>query len=120
MFAELLKSDVEHGLRPGVAKAENEVHNGLRFGAHTVGGEVVASRQQMAMALERARVNSARQVEAAQVLAEAMQQVLQNYSTADLRTAEQIEAIEKTLLDAIVTAKLILPAATEPHRGEFA
>ncbi|GHJ49194.1 hypothetical protein Cs7R123_65360 [Catellatospora sp. TT07R-123] len=120
MFADVLKADVDRGLRPGVAKADQELQNGLRFGAHTVGGEVIASRQLVAMALNRAKANGARQVEAADVLAQAMQQVLENYSNADTHSAGQIDAIEKTLLDAIVRAKLILPSVTEPHRSEIA
>ncbi|MDI1465880.1 hypothetical protein QEZ54_33395 [Catellatospora sp. KI3] len=118
MFAEVLEADVEQGLRPGVIRAEKELQNGLRFGAHTVGGEVVASRQLMAMALDRARRNGASQVGAAQVLIDAMRKVLDNYTNADELSAANLDAIEKILLGALATSKDLV-SDLSPHRGEF-
>ncbi|MEU8003208.1 hypothetical protein AB0B66_18785 [Catellatospora sp. NPDC049111] len=110
MFTNVMKTDVTNGLKPGIARAEAEVQTGLRFGANTAGGEVVAARDAMAASLQRARENGAKQVEAAEILIAAMEKVLANYASADTASAGQIATVEKTLLDAITAAeKVMLP-----------
>src|SRR5688500_4795898 len=82
-FAELLRRDVETGLEPGASRAEHEIQHGLRFGVAAPGGQLAASRDVLAAALERARENTARQVRGAQILTAAIEQVLANYTEGD-------------------------------------
>jgi hypothetical protein len=114
VFTGVMKTDVEKGLKLGMARAEAEVQTGLRFGANTVGGEVVATRQAMATALERARENGARQVQAAEILIAAMEKVLANYASADTVSASQIALVEKTLLDAITASEKVFTPPKPP------
>lgn len=116
-FADVLKADTADGLRPGAARADAEVQTGIRFGSRTLSGEVVAGTQALNAALERANVNVARQVEAADILIRAMEQILANYTAADMASAEQVAVVERTLLDAVKAAEAVYPQPERLPRG---
>ncbi|WP_144118337.1 hypothetical protein [Catellatospora sichuanensis] len=116
VFADSLKSDAELGLRPGVARATREALTGVPFGSQSIGGEAQAARKAVTVALARAQHNAAKQIEAADILIKAVNHILTNYTNADLATAEQIAAVEKTLSDAVKASEQVYPIP----RGQLA
>lgn len=115
-FADSLKSDADLGLRPGVARAGREALNGIPFGSRAIGGETQAATKAATAALARAQRNTAKQIEAAEILIKAANEILTNYADADLATAKQIAAAEKTLLDAVKASEQVYPIP----RGQLA
>ncbi|GAA1381122.1 hypothetical protein [Catellatospora chokoriensis] len=116
-FAEVMKADTDDGLRRGAIRADAEVQTGVRFGTRTLSGEVVAGTDALKAALDRANTNVARQVEAADILIHAMEQILANYTAADMASAEQVATVERTLLDAVKAAEAVYPEPERLPRG---
>ena len=101
-FADTLKSDADIGLRPGLDRARHEALTGVRFGARSVSGEVVAGAEAMA----------------AEILVQAANKVLANYAKADLASAEQLAAVETTLREAAATVAKKYEVVRPPHREQ--
>ena len=104
MFAELLQSNTEQVLKPGAARAENEIQHGNRIGQAFPGGNVAAARQMLAYALIRARDNATRHVQAAEILAVAIKRALENYAASDRDAADRVTKVEDILLEAVAAA----------------
>ena len=118
MFAELLRSNTEHALKPGAARAENELQNGIRIGHAFPAGEIAAARQMLAYALVRARDNATRHVRAAEILSMAINRALGNYADGDRDAASRVAQIEGILLEAVAAAEIALQSqAPVPSTG---
>ena len=97
VFAQALRSELENGLKPGLARAEREVQQGIPFGVASPGGEVKAGREVLAWLLERARENTTRQVAGIQALAEVAEQIVANYADGEAVANRLLVALEQRL-----------------------
>jgi hypothetical protein len=107
-FADLLQSNTEQELKPGAARAENEIQNGVQVGRAFPGGDIAAARQMLAYALVRARDNATRHVQAAEILAVAIRRALENYTGSDRDTAGRVALVENILLEAVAAAQIAM------------
>lgn len=94
-----VKVDVDQGLRPGIADADQKVQHGVRFGQSSPSGEADAARRALIATLHRHRENGSRHLATAGRLTTALDEILANYTRADADTAIDIRAVS-ALLDA--------------------
>lgn len=100
-IAKELRDDIDKNLMPAVDRSRQMHHDGAPIADRAPGGHVLASRQALEAALERAWDNSRRKVTAMSAFADAVMTVLANYGDADAISAQKLSAIEVAIAGAV-------------------
>jgi hypothetical protein len=96
-----VKTDVEQGLRPGIADTALKVQTGVRFGQQSPSGEVDAARRALIATLRRHNENSEHHLATADRLVSALDQILTNYADADATVSLDVQAVQ-SMLDTVL------------------
>jgi len=94
MVADTLRAETELGWRPGVTRANLELDHGTRFGLACPGGQIAAAGTLFGLVLDQALQNAARQIRAAESLAQDIEELLANYAGADEEAARGLHSSE--------------------------
>jgi hypothetical protein len=116
-FVDQLEASTEQGLKPGIARAENEIQNGAGIGRAFPGGQVAAARQMLIQAMARARDNTSRHIQAAEILTTAVKRALENYARSDQDTAGRLAQIEDVVTQAVAAAQRVAPPQPSTPAG---
>jgi DNA-binding response OmpR family regulator len=117
-FARSLLSETQDGFTPHVTTAVSQIQQGVRFGGAFEAGQVRAARPVFALALLQAADNVARQVEAATILIESMQQIVARHTEADDVASRHLAMVENIMSEAVAKARRALePPPTSPASG---
>lgn len=95
MVADRLRVGTDRDWRPGATRANLELDHGIRFGLACPGGQIAAARTLFGLALDRALVNTARHITAAEHLARHIEAVLANYAGADNEAAQRMAGLHE-------------------------
>jgi hypothetical protein len=85
-FADQVEDDVARTLEPGYADARATFEAGVRFGAANASGGVHAAKERYAASLEASSANIVEYMNAARVLADAVQKIARSLDATDARS----------------------------------
>lgn len=107
-----VRLDTEQGLRPGLAEADQKIHQGVPFGRHSPSGEVDAAREALVHTLRRHAENSASHLRRAEQLVAFLDRMLVEYADADRLSAVDLNAVLQKLDEALPQ-----PSKPQPAHG---
>lgn len=92
-----LRRDTDEDLRPGFATAQRQMRYGARFCLALDCAEGRAARHSVTEVLRQHHANAAYQLQMAEQLATALEQIVENYAAADARSASRIAEVAAEL-----------------------
>jgi hypothetical protein len=111
-----ISDDTDKALAPGMSDANRRIFRGLHLGNRSQSGEVEATRQALAYAMDRFRRSGIAQLDRARNMVEFLDKVLMEYKTADDFAKLDVDAVLAGLDE--VARRHPTPQANSP-RGFF-
>ena len=121
-FSDKVQGDVARTIEPGYSDAKVSLASGVRFGANSHSGGVLAAKERYAESLHASTANIVEYMAAARVLADAAAKVAASFDASDSRSADHVAEVKSALQAALTEARQRRATAdghpTTRHLGE--